>query len=100
MRRPPELWPDQPVRKPALAWRLLTAAAVTEATLIGIQYARAGSRRIPVLLFRNAGGSFSGHCLLSDHERAVIDSGSAESVMEIIADVLELSLEARGEAVR
>jgi hypothetical protein len=66
--------------------------------LIGVSHLTAGGRRIPVLLFRNEGGSFAGHCLLAHDDTAVIDGPSPEAVIALFERLIEDVLFVRSHA--
>jgi hypothetical protein len=57
--------------------------------LIGVRHLSASGRRIPVLFFQNEGGSFAGHCLLSDDDTAIIDGPSPEAVLALFERLIE-----------
>jgi hypothetical protein len=57
--------------------------------LIGVRHVSSGGRQIPILLFRNEGGSFAGHCLISDDDIAVIDGSSPEEVVALFERLID-----------
>jgi len=57
--------------------------------LIGVRHLSSGGRQIPVLLFRNEGGSFAGHCLIADDDTAVIDGPSPEAVLALFERLID-----------
>jgi len=63
--------------------------------LIGVRHVSSGSRLIPVLFFRNEGGSFAGHCQIADDDTAVIDGPSPEAVLALFERLIDDVLFAR-----
>jgi hypothetical protein len=63
--------------------------------LIGVRHLSSGGKQIPVLLFRNEGGSFAGHCMISDDDIAVIDGPSPEAVLALFERLIDDVLFAR-----
>ena len=68
--------------------------------LIGVRQIAAGTARIPVLLFKNEGGSVAGRLLLGDGDEPVLDGATAQAVLLLIGIVLPWALLARGRRVR
>ena len=68
---------------------------MSSTVVIGIRYVWAGSRRIPVLLSRNEGGSFAAQCLLGSADRPIIDGASPREALAATENAIEGLLFAR-----
>lgn len=60
--------------------------------LIETRHLSALGRKVPVQLFRNAGGSISGRCVLAAGDTPIVDGPTAEAVIELLQDTLEALL--------
>ena len=78
-------------------WRepCFSFAPVSANKLIGVRHLSSSGRCIPVLLFRNEGGSVAGHCLLADKDTAIIDGPSPEAVLSLFERLIDDVLLAR-----
>jgi hypothetical protein len=66
---------------------------------IAVRHFTAGGRTIPVVLFRNRGGSVAACCLLDEHDTPILDGPSAEEVLALVAGVIGDLLLARRTAL-
>lgn len=67
--------------------------------LIGVRHVCAGSARVPVLLFKNDGGSVAGRLLIGEGDEPILDGASVEEVLKLSGAVLAFALLARGKRV-
>jgi hypothetical protein len=67
-------------------------------SLIAVRHLSREGRRIPVLLFRNVGGSVAGQCLLDRDDTPIVDAPTASAVISLLEDVLDDLIEARRSA--
>ena len=63
---------------------------------IAVRHLEARGLRIPVLFFRNAGGSVSGRFLLGENDTPIVDGPTPEAVLSLVADMIDTVLLARG----
>jgi hypothetical protein len=60
-----------------------------------VRHLRAQGRKIPVLFFRNSGGSVSGRVLLGRDDKPILDGPSPDAVLALAEDLLDGLLFAR-----
>lgn len=63
--------------------------------LIAVRHLRTKGRKIPVLFFRNSGGSVSGRVLLGRDDKPILDGPTPEAVLALAEDLLDGLLLAR-----
>lgn len=63
---------------------------------IAVHHLESRGRRVPVLLFRNAGGSVSGRFLIADDDTPIVDAPTADAVLSLVAELLDTVLLVRG----
>jgi hypothetical protein len=79
-----------------MACALLAAFAMTEVkSLIAVRHLSREGRKIPVLLFRNAGGSVAGQCLLDHDDTPIVDAPTATAVISLLEQVIDDVIDAR-----
>lgn len=66
------------------------------ARLIGVRELRAGSLRVPVLLFRRDRGSIAAHLLLGKSDKPILDAATVQQALRLTSSVLPQVLLARG----
>jgi hypothetical protein len=64
-------------------------------SLIAVRHLTRDGRQIPVLLFRNAGGSVAGQCLLDRDDAPIVDAPTATAVISLLEQVIDDLIEAR-----
>jgi hypothetical protein len=64
-------------------------------SLIAVRHLSREGRRIPVLLFRNVGGSVAGQCLLDPDDTPIVDAPTASAVISLLDRVLDDLIDAR-----
>lgn len=68
-------------------------------SLIAVRHLSREGRRIPVLLFRNVGGSVAGQCLLDPDDTPIVDAPTASAVISLLERVIDDLIEARRRVV-
>ena len=67
--------------------------------LIGVRHLSAGGAHVPVLLFKNDGGSVAGRLLIGEGDEPILDGASVQAVLEVTGTILACALLARGRRV-
>jgi hypothetical protein len=81
--------------------RLAREGAMTEVkSLIAVRHLSREGRQIPVLLFRNAGGSVAGQCLLDLDDAPIVDAPTATAVIALLEQVIDDLIDARRGATK
>ncbi len=62
---------------------------------IAVRHLQAGGRRIPVLFFRNAGGSVCGRFVFGEGDTPIVDGPTPDAVLLLVADMVDSLLLAR-----
>ena len=79
-----------------VARTLLRPGAMTEVkSLIAVRHLSRDGRRIPVLLFRNVGGSVAGQCMLDQDDTPIVDAPTASAVISLLERVIDDLIAAR-----
>ena len=84
------------MRAGRVALDLRSAGAVTNNEPIAVRHLEARGRRIPVLFFRNAGGSVNGRFLFGADDTPIVDGPTQEAVLSLVADMFDSLMMARG----
>lgn len=63
---------------------------------IAVRHLEAHGLRIPVFLFRNAGGSISGRFVLAENDTPIVDGPTPDAVFSLVAELLDTVLLTRG----